>query len=396
MNTDRDNYCKINRIENSNALSVDICRKVIGMLEKLETSGRILLSRAVLSHFGSEKVYQRVPENVKLKRILIMRWDAIGDMVVCLPLFRKIRDLFPEAEVGIVVSKRNIPLLKYEEGFHTILYDSNPFIYFRSIVNARNYAPDAIVDTRMHYDSTTSFIYGVVSGAKWRLSASNRDNRLPFSVRVPMPSGRHHYADLTKILLEGLGRNIDESELDREIRLSSEEIGFADAFWREAGLGLRGKAIGINISTRDPRHQWGESEFRKLCSGLCSSGHVPVLISTPPEHMKALLIASSSPGTLVAPVCPTILHAAALLKGFKILITPDTGIVHVAASQGVPVVGLYCPNESHLPLWYPWEVPHEIITAPRSVAEIETGDVQEAIERLLEKVGLESGPCQEF
>ncbi|MCK4671251.1 MAG: glycosyltransferase family 9 protein [Candidatus Aegiribacteria sp.] len=359
------------------------------MLKKLETAGRKLLSRAVLSHFGSENVYQRIPENVKLKRILIMRWDAIGDMVVCLPFFRKIRDLFPEAEVGIVVSRRNIPLLKYEEGFHTILYDSHPSIYLKSIIEARRFKPDVVVDTRMHYDSTTSFIYGVVSGANWRLSASNRDNSLPFSIRVPVPQGKHHYADLTRILLEGLGKNIDESELDREIKLSSEEIGFADAFWREAGLKLRGKAIGINISTRDPRHMWGESKFRELCSRLCSSGQIPILISTPLEHMNALQIALSSPGTLVAPVCPTILHAAALLKGFRILVTPDTGIVHVAASQGVPVVGLYCPNESHLPLWYPWKVPHEIISAPRSVAEIEAGDVQEAVERLFYKVGAE-------
>ncbi len=387
---------KLNRIENSNGLSFDIGRKAIGMLKKLETAGRKLLSRAVLSHFGSSRVYQRIPENVNLKRILIMRWDAIGDMVVCLPFFRKIRDLFPESEIGIVVSKRNNSLLKYEDGFHTILYDSNPSIYLRSIIEAIRFRPDAVVDTRMHYDSTTSFIYGVISGAAWRLSASNRDNRLPFSVRVPMPPGRHHYADLTKILLEGLGRNIDESELDREIRLSSEEIGFADAFWREAGLDLRGNAIGINISTRDTRHLWGEPKVKELCSRLYSSGNIPILISTPLEHTKALQIASSSPGTLVAPVCPTILHAAALLKGFRILVTPDTGIVHVAASQGVPVVGLYCPNENHLPLWYPWKVPYEIISAPHSVAEIEAVDVQEAVEKLLEKIRIEGGLCRDF
>ncbi len=386
----------MNWIENSNGLSADTDRKAYEMLKKLEAVGRELLSRAVLSHFRSEKVYQRIPEKVKLKRILIMRWDAIGDMVVCLPFFRKIRDLFPEAEIGIVVSRRNIPLLKYEDGFHTILYDSNPSIYLRSIIEARRFRPDVVVDTRMHYDSTTSFIYGIVSGAEWRLSASNRDNRLPFSVRVPMPPGRHHNADLTKILLEGLGKRIDASELDREIRLSSEEIGFANTFWREAGLELRGKATGINISTRDPRHLWGESKIKELCSRLNSSGHVPILMSTPFEHMKALQIASSSPGTLVAPVCPTILHATALLKGLRIFITPDTGIVHVAASQGVPVVGLYCPNESHLPLWYPWKVPHEIISATRSVAEIEVVDVQEAVERLLEKVGVEGRLCQEF
>ncbi len=362
------------------------------MLKKLETAGRKLLSRAVLSHFGSEKVYQRIPENVKLKRILIMRWDAIGDMVVCLPFFRKIRDLFPESEIGIVVSRRNNSLLKYEDGFHTILYDSNPSIYLRSIIEAIRFRPDAVVDTRMHYDSTTSFIYGVISGAAWRLSASNRENRLPFSVRVPMPPGRHHYADLTRILLEGLGRNIDESELDREIKLSSEEIGFADAFWREAGLEFRGKAIGINISAGNPLRIWGERSTAELCSVLISSGFVPLLFSTPDDREQALRISSEISGVLVIPECKTILHAASLLKDLKMLITLDTALVHIAAAHEVPVVGLFPQRESHMPLWYPWKVDNELIRTPSErVEDITVQDVEKSFRKLLAKIELIEG-----
>ena len=362
------------------------------MLKKLETAGRKLLSRAVLSHFGSENVYQRIPENTELKRILIMRWDAIGDMVVCLPFFRKIRDLFPEAEVGIVVSRRNIPILKYEDGFHTILYDSNPSIYLKSIIEARRFRPDAVVDTRMHYDSTTSFIYGVVSGAKWRLSASNRDNRLPFSVRVPMPSGRHHYADLTRTLLEGLGKRIDASELDRAIRLSSEEIGFADSFWRETCSGLRKRVIGINISAGNPLRIWGERNTAELCSILISSGFIPLLFSTPDDREKALRISSEIPGVLVIPECQTILHAASLLKNLKMLITLDTALVHIAAAHDVPVVGLFPQRESHMPLWYPWKIDNELVRTPSErVEDITVHDVEKAFRRLLDKIELLEG-----
>jgi len=355
------------------------------MLKRIEATGRRALAKHILSRFQPDHVLEKIPSSSELNRILLMRWDAIGDMMISLPFFRKVRELFPEAETGIVVSRRNLPLLKYEEGFTAILYDSRPSIFLRSLILARRFRPDVIVDTRMHYDSTTSFIYGVVSGAKLRLSASNRDNRLPFSVRVPMPEGRHHNADLTKILLEGLGRTIDDSDLDREPRLSLEETEPADAFWRKNGLMLRKNSVGINVSARDPRHRWTDEKTGALCEKLIARGQTPVLISTPSQRRKVMRIASLHSGTLVAPECPTILHAAALIKDFAIFVTPDTGLIHIAAAFSVPVVGLYCPNEPHLPLWHPWRVESEVLTDQEKVENITVRDVEMAVDKLMKR-----------
>ncbi|NOQ22866.1 MAG: hypothetical protein GQ565_09520 [Candidatus Aegiribacteria sp.] len=355
------------------------------MLKRMEAAGRRALTRHILSRFQQGRILSKIPDGVKLNRILLMRWDAIGDMMVSLPLFRKVRELFPEAETGLVVSRRNLPLLKYEEGFTAILYDSRPSIYLRSLILTRRFRPDVIVDTRMHYDSTTSFIYGVVSGAKLRLSASNRDNRLPFSVRVPMPEGRHHYAHLTKILLEGLGREIDDSELDRKLRLSADETGFADAFWRETGSSLRNKAIGVNISAGNPSRLWGTDNTAELCSFIMNSGNIPLVFSTPDDRSEAALISDAVPGAILIPECRTILHAAALVKGLKAMITPDTALVHIAASYDLPVLGLFPQREGHMPLWYPWGVRHELIrTHTGRVEDISVQDVINGYLKLLE------------
>ncbi len=362
-----------------------LCWKGLGVLKKLEEAGRRALCKHILSRLQQDPVLARIPDDVKPSRILLMRWDAIGDMMVSLPLFRKVRDLFPEAEIGIVVSRRNLPLLKYEDGFTAILYDRRPSVYLRSLILARHFRPDVIVDTRMHYDSTTSYIYGVVSGAKLRLSASNRDNRLPFSVRVPMPSGKHHYAHLTKILLEGLGKEIDDSELDRKLRLSTEEIGFADSFWREAGLNLWKKAVGVNISAGNPSRVWPAAKTAELCSFILSTGNTPVLFSTPADRDQALSISNAVPGVILIPDCSTILHAAALIRGLKAMVTPDTALVHIASSYDVPVLGLFPQREEHMPLWYPWGVKYELIrTNTRRVEDIDVQDVINGYLKLLE------------
>ena len=357
------------------------------MLKKMEATGRKVLSKHFLEHFRPDKVLEKIPADVELKRILLMRWDAIGDMMVCLPFFRKLRELFPEAETGIVVSRRNLPLLKYESEFYTILYDSRPSTYIRSLILARRFRPDVIVDTRMHYDSTTSFIYGLISGAKWRLSASNRDNRLPFSVRVPMPEGKHHYAPLTKILLEGLGRNIDDSKLDRRLRLSTEETEFADAFWKDAGLSLCNKVVGVNISAGNSSRIWGTRNTAELCSSIVNTGNVPLIFSTPDDRVKAIKISDSVPGTMVTPECRTVLHAAALVKHLRMMITPDTALVHIASSYEIPVLGLFPQREGHMPLWYPWRVEHELVrTHTGRIEDISVKDVIVGYKKLLESI----------
>lgn len=355
------------------------------MTRRLETAGRRLLAKYLLrSRCGGEPL-TRVPPGAGPGSILLMRWDAIGDMMVCLPYFRKVRELFPESRVGVVVSRRNGILLRHERGFHTILYDSAPAVFLESLRRAVDFGPDAVVDTRMHYDSTTSFIYGLLSGAEWMLSAENRDNRLPFNVRVPMPSERTHNADMTRILLEGLGRDIDDSRLDRQVRLSASEREFAAAFWRETGLGLRNRLIGINMSARDPLNRWPAAGVEELCARLLERGHRPILMSVPSEREDAAAIAARLPGVIAAPECPTILHAAALLQDIAMFITPDTGLVHLASSYDIPTVGLYRPNEEHLPLWFPWRVESEVLMDPRRVANIQVDEVMRAVKRLADR-----------
>ena len=356
-------------------------------LKRIEAAGRRSLTRHLLSRFQPRRFLSRIPEGTEPGRILLMRWDAVGDMMVCLPYFRKLRNLYPDSRIGIVVSRRNRIILKYEEGFHTILYDSSPGVYMRSVLQARRFRPDALVDTRMHYDSTTSFIYGLLSGAEWMLSAENRDNRLPFSVRVPMPGGRLHNADMTRILLEGLGKPMDDSGLDRPPVLSGLELEFAAAFWRRCGLSLRGRAIGVNISARDPLHRWSDEKTSALCRELLAMGRTPVLFWAPWDGGRAESITASAPGTVAAPLTPTVLHSAAIIKDLALFVTPDTGILHIAASFGVPVAGLYRSNEKHLPTWYPWRVENVVLEDPDSVDRIEVPHVIRGIEELLSSLG---------
>ncbi len=327
-----------------------------GALKKLEILGRRMLYRVLVPGIS---VPGSVPDDDKLHRILILRQDRIGDMIMTLPLIRKLRELYPGIRTGILASESNRIILKYETGVDVITYRKNPGEFISSLIEARSFSPDVAVDMHMH-DSTTSFLYALCSGARWRLHI-DRENRLPFNIRVKaMQDG--HIMDAFAGLLSGLGRKIEVDGLNREIILSKIETGFAENFWNRSGI-RPGDCAAVNISAGGENRRWGVDRYARVCSSIMEMGLKPLILYSPSDFQAARAVSSSEPGIFVSPVTPSILHLAALLRGVNVLVSPDTSVIHLAASYGIPVVGMYLPFDPSLPKWYPWDVKSEILTA---------------------------------
>jgi ADP-heptose:LPS heptosyltransferase len=92
-------------------------------------------------------------------------------------------------------------------------------------------------------------------------------------------------------------------------------------------------------------------------------GLTPLILYSPPDFEAASAIHRSEPGALVSPVTPSILHLAALIRGVTLLVSPDTSVIHLAASSGIPVVGMFLRFDPSLPKWYPWNVKSEVLMA---------------------------------
>jgi ADP-heptose:LPS heptosyltransferase len=66
------------------------------------------------------------------------------------------------------------------------------------------------------------------------------------------------------------------------------------------------------------------------------------------------------------------------------VITPDTGIIHMASAVGTPVVGLYVGGQAAAE-WRPFGVPYRVVTSPEdlSVAAIPPAEVMQGFEQLV-------------
>jgi ADP-heptose:LPS heptosyltransferase len=91
------------------------------------------------------------------------------------------------------------------------------------------------------------------------------------------------------------------------------------------------------------------------------------------------------PRLIVAPPLP-LLDFAALIGRALIVVTPDTGAVHLASACGRPVIALYTPTSGHLERWLPWGVPYRFVMARpgESVSAIEAGRIAAAFDDLFD------------
>lgn len=353
-----------------------------GILKKLEVFGRKLMFRIIAPGVSAANTLASVPDGAIINRVLIMRQDRIGDMIMTLPLLRRLREIHPDLSIAVVASESNSIILKYEKDISVITYDKSPGKFVRSLMAARNFMPDAVVDMHMH-DSTTSFIYAAFSGAKWKIHI-DRANRLPFNIRVEA-SQDGHIMDAFSGLFSGLGRKVETEELVREISLSDIETDFADRFW--SGLNaVPEDCIAINISAGGENRWWGVDRYREVCRGIISLGMKPLILYAPEHEKRAESIAMLETETLLSPLTSTVLHIAALIRNIRLLVSPDTSVIHIAASNGIPVVGMYLPFDPSLPKWYPWRVSSRILVSDdhRSLKSISPESVIRGVQKILE------------
>jgi len=91
-----------------------------------------------------------------------------------------------------------------------------------------------------------------------------------------------------------------------------------------------------------PAKRWPEIHFASLARLLAARGYAVWLIGSPKDHAVAETIAKNA-GNACINLCgkTDIAEAADLLAAARLVVTNDSGLMHVAAAVGSPVIALY-------------------------------------------------------
>ena len=295
-----------------------------------------------------------------MRAILIVRLGAIGDIVHAVPVAAALRDRFPAARIDWVVDERYQDVLRLAP-----VVDRRIVLRTRSMPVWRRVSELRRALAGGAYDAAVDVQGLLKSAVVARLSRAPRVLGFPAPhLREPParflytetcdPGDAAHVIHKNLALARRLGARTAEPRFPLDVPASAA----LDAVRRSPRAG-EGRFAVLNPGAAWPNKRWAPARLARVAEWLWGARRLPSLVTWGPgdETMAAAVVEGSNGAAQLAP--PTrVPDLAAILRAAAVVVSGDTGPVHLAAAVGTPVVGLYGPTDARRN--GPW--------APRDVA----------------------------
>lgn len=296
------------------------------------------------------------------RRILLIKPSSLGDIVHTLPVIFALKQRFPESHLTWLVKEQWAGLVERAEGVDRV-WPVRPGLsgWLSQVPMLRRGRFDLAIDLQGLFRSAA---IGWLSGCRVRVGFANGREGSPwfYTRKVPVPTSEMHAVDRYLIVAEAVGAKRDADAQFRFREPDSDRLQ-VDALLRQNGL-TGTPWIAMQVSARWPTKRWPGSSFAAVADCIQREGWARVaLIGGPDERIEAGKVASAmqtAPVDLTGGCAVGLLPA--LLRRASLLITNDSGPMHVAAAVATPVVALFGPTS---PLRTgPYGQGHRVLTNP--------------------------------
>jgi heptosyltransferase II len=291
------------------------------------------------------------------RTVLVRAPNWIGDAVMCEPAVRGLRSLFPQAELTMLAKPAIAELFALDPSLNGIL------VYDDKKAHAGLSGKWALAGTlRQHRFDLAVLFQNAFEAAflAWLAGIPRRygyatDGRVFFLTEpVAVPDGPvpMHQVEYYWNMLRPLG--MTGGAAPPTLLVSADEERMIDVRLASAGVDSSNLIIGINPgSTYGGAKRWLPDRFADVAKRLMrrlertESAHVVVVIlgAKGEESLGKAIAAQLGGRSVVLSGETTIREVMAVVKRCRLLITNDTGPMHIAAACGVPVVAVFGPTD---------------------------------------------------
>ena len=354
----------------------------VGVLKSLELSVRRRFLDATNRPFSGDLV--TTPRAAVTlgpsPRILFLRQDRIGDVLVSVPVIRALRRAYPDATIHMLFSRTNYDVRGAVAPYvdRSLCYYKTPAAAARLLIELRRGRYDVVVDLMDNPSANSQFVMGW-SRARYRVGILH-ERAGHYTHAVPLlERGRVHVVERIAQLLLPFGIDPAEVPLDLEYQIGPEARRRARGRLGPlpAGRPLR---LGVNIS---PRY-WGRDNFIACIRWLMKwDPRFAIVVGGSPKQQGEVDAIVAATGAAKMPNVASFEDFAAMIHECDLVLTPDTSTVHAAAAWKIPMVGLYHWVPGHPALWLPYRSPHRAVVSAEGFAAIPLREVQEAFRSLV-------------
>jgi len=286
------------------------------------------------------------------KRILLVSVNWLGDLLFLTPAIRAVRRAYPDSFIAALSPRRGLDLLQGNPHLNAVI----PMPEGRGILHLAGWLPLIARLRAERFDMAFLFHRSFTrAAAVWAAGiperigyrTAKRGGLLTTAVEMPPPDTLHK-VDLLLRVVEAAGIRADGRHYDAGIQ--PEDARAAGDLARELGLKPSDQVVALHAGANWLLKRWPARRFAELADGLSERYGAKVLFIGGEGDCPLIGQISGQMKThpLVSAGRTTFRQMGALLKHAKLLISNDSGPLHMGVAAGVPVVALFGPTDPKL------------------------------------------------
>ena len=307
-----------------------------------------------------------------IKKIIVIRQhNQFGDVLCTVPLLRALRSKFSPDELAVVVSPQNIDaitgckhvtsLINYDK----LTFYRKPALFFTFVRNLRKDYDLLLVPSNVSISLTNDLLAFLVKartkiGPRSLESKPNKTSSVyDIAVDLRWEKSIAHQSFRNMKVAEPLGITRSDSSGQLEYEVDKKTLDEVAAFIVRAS-GKSGRRVALHAGAGKLPNRWNVVHFARLSDLLHNELDAEIFLTEGPmDHDVIEHLINIIKVPFIRVRNKTVSFIAGLLKEMDMVVTNDTGIMHLSAAVGTPTLSLFGPTD---PLqWAPLGSKHRFI-----------------------------------
>ena len=311
------------------------------------------------------------PQTFSPERILVIRLDLIGDLVLSLTVVRALKRTYPKAEIDLLAISASAKVATHDPHLAEIIsYDPNIWRRPKALLSLKNWRNALALRRQLqkrHYDLAIS-VYGnwaatfaVLSGAKRRIGyrsegfpgfmTDNVPGGIPGRWRHWSPLDNKHEVDYCLALAQAAGATITPADRIPHLLVDENTRQQTDQLLQQVGVQPGKPLIVCHINSNNGQSKrWPIPYWATLIDRLIRDRDAQVILTGAPSDLPQIISViqrmQEQPINLAGKTSLT--QLAAILQKADLLISGDSGPLHMGVACGTPIIGIYGPTNPSL------------------------------------------------